>query len=219
MFKTVILRITKTNVNTIQLRFPIGQCHKLVTKYPKLSKATTRLLFQDYIIFLSVSKSKSLASFFQPQSWIFKPSCITFMKKFPVLCVWPSSPIQSSCLACTAFVFTACKGFKKPAEFEKPYHVPNVGGTSGSLEAVILTLCRQIFESIVCWMCWPSKSATQAASSVGIVTEKAETVRTASNVVRSGVTTVYLCIMASEPIKNIMRWLWKTFKMKTLRTF
>ena len=59
------------------------------------------------------------------------------MKKYPVLCVWPSSLIQSSCHVCTAFAFTACKAFNKRAEFEKPFLLQSVGTTLGSLETMI----------------------------------------------------------------------------------
>ena len=63
------------------------------------------------------------------------------------------------------------------------------------------------------------KSAIQAASSVEIATKEAEKAPTVSSVALFGVVTVSVCIMASDRIKNIMRWHGKTFKMKTLRTF
>ena len=107
-------------------------------------------------------------------------SCSVCMTKF-------TDPKQLPCLH--SFAFTVCKGFNKRAVFEKPFHVQSVGKTSESLETVILTLCRQTFESTVCWMCWPSKSAIQAALIAEIATKEAEKAPTASNVALFGAMT------------------------------
>ena len=51
------------------------------------------------------------------------------------------------------------------------------------------------------------KECNTSASSVEIATKEAEKATTASNVALSGVMTASVCIMASEPIKNITHWL------------
>jgi len=61
-------------------------------------------------------------------------------------------------------------------------------------------------------MCWPSKSVIQAALSVETAKKQVRRVITASSVVpsvgvvRSGVMTVSVSIMASKQTKNTTRW-------------
>ena len=57
-------------------------------------------------------------------------------------------------------------------------------------------------------MYWPSRNAKLHESSAEIATKEEESiVSTASSVAPSGAMTASVCIMASEPIKNTMRWL------------
>ena len=151
-------------------------------------------------------------------SWIFKPCCTVFMRRYVVLCAWPSSQIQSSCLACTAFVYNAWAEFNERAVFGIKLNALSAEKRSRSLETEIFTLCLQILKLTVCLMCWPSKSAIQAVSNVETARKKATRVATASSVVRSGVMNVSVSIMASKQTKNTTRWRWETFKIETLRT-
>ena len=73
-----------------------------------------------------------------------------------------------------------------------PWFAQNAEERVESQTVELWTTCPPTFASIVCLMCWPSKSAIPRGWNVEIATNEAHSVCTVSSVVLSGVTTVLL---------------------------
>ena len=78
----------------------------------------------------------------------------TFMKKYPVVCVWARSLIQKYCRVFIHFAFVVWTSFSERMANLARLPARNVAERSKLLEVDILKTCRPIFEWIVCRMLW-----------------------------------------------------------------
>lgn len=144
----------------------------------------------------------------------------TFMKKYPVLCLWACSLIQKYRRAFIHFAFVVWTSFGEQMANMARLHARNVAESSKFLEVVILKICRPILEWTVCWMLWLFKNATSLDWSVPKKTAKKQVpkVLTVLNVAPFGATIALQLITLSEPIKTTECWRLRIFKMKTFKT-
>ena len=88
----------------------------------------------------------------QTQLWIYKLYYTTYMKKYPVLCVWARSLIQKYCRAFIHFASIVWTSFSEQVENMARLHARNVAESFKFPGAVILKIYRPTFEWTVCWM-------------------------------------------------------------------
>ena len=81
------------------------------------------------------------------------------------------------------------------------------------------TLCPPIFESTVCFMCWPLNSVILLKPNVETATGRAHIVSVAFSVLLSGVRTALTFIMVSDSTKSTECWRSMTLRRKTSLTF
>ena len=96
----------------------------------------------------------------QIRLWIYKPYYTTYMKKYPVLCVWARSLNQKYCRVFIHFAFIVWTRFNERVANMARSHARNVAESFKFLEVDILKTCRPTFEWTVCWMSWQFKNAT-----------------------------------------------------------
>ena len=90
----------------------------------------------------------------------------TFMKKYPVLCLWACLRIQKYRRAFIHFAFVVWTSFSEQMTNMARLHARNVAESSKFLEVVFLKICRPILEWTVCWMLWLFKNVTSLDWSV-----------------------------------------------------
>ena len=88
----------------------------------------------------------------QIRLWLYKLYYTTYMKKYPVLCVWARSLIQKYCPAFIHFAFIVWTSFSEQVANMARLHAQNVVESFKFPGAVILKICRPTFEWTVCWM-------------------------------------------------------------------
>ena len=142
----------------------------------------------------------------------------TFMKKYPVVCVWARSLIQKYCRVFIHFAFVVWTSFSERMANLARLPARNVAERSKLLEVDILKTCRPIFEWIVCRMLWILKNATSLEWSPETAKKQVPNFLIALNVAPSGATIKLQLITLSASIKTTECWRLRMFKIKTIKT-